>query len=294
MPRNPARRPRPTDHERPHIPTLGTACLQIRNALGISRATAYLRHSVSTTYLAAIENDRVLPSLEVLDQLITGYRCDPHQARYLRELRVPAVDLEPPGKLQQLVAGDSTLMAQLADLTHRGILAAYVDPLWNILACNDGFRAALPGIEAATDCIPAWLFTPAARKVLVEWEAETARAIATTKPVLARYRDSIQVHDIMRRLTPNKDFQRLWTPTVEVIYGRPVTDLLHIRDPNTGTLTSLHLVIAEQGQPYNIQLLIATPQPYSGPPDHKKILNTPTRHTGDEPEQPSPAHDPGR
>ncbi|NEW34148.1 helix-turn-helix transcriptional regulator, partial [Nocardia cyriacigeorgica] len=284
---------RPTDHERPHIPTLGTACLQIRTALGISRATAYLRHGVSTTYLAAIENDRVLPSLEVLDQLIAGYRCDPHQARYLRELRVPAVDLEPPGKLQQLVAGDSTLMAQLADLTHRGILAAYVDPLWNILVCNDGFRAALPGIEA-TDCVPVWLFTPAAREVLVEWEAETARAIATTKPVLARYRDSIQVHDIMRRLTPNKDFQRLWTPTVEVIYGRPVTDLLHIRDPNTGKLTSLHVVIAEPGQPYNIQLLIATPRPYAGPPDHKHILDTPRRHTSSEEEQGSSSHDQGR
>ncbi|MBF6095755.1 helix-turn-helix domain-containing protein [Nocardia cyriacigeorgica] len=293
MSRNPARRPRPTVHERPHIPTLGTACLQIRTALGISRATAYLRHGVSTTYLADIENGRVMPSLEVLEQLIAGYRCDPHQARYLRELRVPAVDLDPPDKLRQLVAGDTALMAQLDSLTDRCILAAYVDPLWNILACNDGFRAALPGIEA-TDCIPTWLFTPAAREVLVEWEAETARAIATTKPVLARYRDSIQVRDIMRRLAPNKDFQRFWTPNVEIIYGRPVTDLLHIRDPNTDEVTSLHLVIAEQGQPYNIQLLIATPQPYSGPPDHKTILDTPRRHAGNGTEQPSPSHDRGR
>lgn len=293
MSRNPARRPRPTDRERPHIPTLGSACLQIRSALGISRATAYLRHGVSTTYLADIENDRVMPSLEVLDQLITGYRCDTHQARYLRELRVPAVDLDPPDKLRQLVADDAALMAQLADLTDRGILAAYVDPLWNILACNTGFRSALPGIEA-TDCIPTWLFTPAAREVLVEWEAETARAIATTKPVLARYRTSIQVHDIMRRLTRNKDFQRLWTPTVEVIYGRPVTDLLHIRDPNTGELTSLHVVIADSGQPYNIQLLIATPRPYAGPPDHKQILDTPIRHTGNEPKQRTPSRNKSR
>ncbi|WP_171050225.1 helix-turn-helix domain-containing protein [Nocardia cyriacigeorgica] len=290
MTRNPARRPRPTDHERPHIPTLGSACLQIRSALGISRATAYLRHGVSTTYLADIERGRVMPSLEVLEQLITGYRCDPHQARYLRELRAPAVDLDPPEKLRQLVIDDTELMAQLADLTDRGILAAYVDPLWNILACNNGFRAALPRIET-TNCIPTWLFTPAARKVLVEWEAETARAIATTKPVLARYRDSIQVRDIMRRLAPNRDFQRFWAPTVEVIYGRPVTDLLHISDPNTGTLISLHLVIAEPGQPYNIQLLIATPRPYAGPPDHKTILDTPTRHTGNDPEQQSPSRD---
>ncbi|MBF6326639.1 helix-turn-helix domain-containing protein [Nocardia cyriacigeorgica] len=280
MTRNPTRRPHPADHERPHIPTLGSACLQIRNALGISRATAYLRHGVSTTYLAKIESDRTMPSLEVLEQLIAGYRCGPHQARYLRELRAPAVDLDAPDKLRQLVAGDTALMAQLTDLTNRGILAAYVDPLWNILACNNGFRAALPGIES-TDCIPTWLFTPEARDVLVEWEAETARAIATTKPVLARYRDSIQVRDIMRRLGPNKDFQRLWTPIVEVIYGRPVTDLLHIRDPDTDELTSLHLVIAEPGQPYNIQLLIATPQPYSGPTEHKRALDTPTRHADD-------------
>ncbi|WP_280451438.1 helix-turn-helix domain-containing protein [Nocardia cyriacigeorgica] len=280
MTRNPTRRPHPTDHERPHIPTLGSACLQIRNTLGISRATAYLRHGVSTTYLAKIESDRAMPSLEVLEQLIAGYRCGPHQARYLRELRAPAVDLDPPDKLRQLVAGDTTLIAQLTDLTYRGILAAYVDPLWNILACNDSFRAALPGIES-TDCIPTWLFTPEAREVLVEWEAETARAIATTKPVLARYRDSIQVRDIMRRLGPNRDFQRLWTPTVKVIYGRPVTDLLHIRDPHTDEITSLHLVIAEPGHPYNIQLLIATPQPYSGPTDHKRAPDTPIRHTDD-------------
>ncbi|MFE3444962.1 helix-turn-helix domain-containing protein [Nocardia sp. NPDC059180] len=263
MSRNPARRPHPSDHDGPQIPTLGSACWLIRRELGISRATAYTRHGVSTTYLADIESDRAMPSLEVLEQIINGYRCNPHQARYLRELRAPAVHLDPPDKLRELVTSDTTLTAQLTQLTDRCIFAAYVDPLWNILACNDGFRAALPGLEV-TDCIPTWLFTPLARQVLIEWESESARAIATTKPVLARYRDSAQARDIMRRLVPNKDFRRLWAARGDVIYGRPATDLLHIRDPDSGQLISLHVVIAEPGQPYNTQLLIATPRPYAG------------------------------
>ncbi|MBF6445730.1 hypothetical protein IU434_27405 [Nocardia farcinica] len=135
-----------------------------------------------------------------------------------------------------------------------------------MLSCNDLFRSAIPGLDQ-TNCIPtSWLFTPLAREVLIEWEAETSRAISTTWPVLARYRDSVQAHDIMRHLSANKEFRRLAQANTAVIYGRPSTSLLHVRNPDTGDIASWRVAIADTGQPQNLQLLIITRKPYSGPP----------------------------
>ncbi|WP_419198109.1 hypothetical protein [Nocardia vinacea] len=78
-----------------------------------------------------------------------------------------------------------------------------MDPMWNVLACNQSFRSVLPGLHE-TESIPRWLFSSIAQTVLVEWHHEAAHSVATTKAVLGRYRRSQQAQGLPRLwLTPD-------------------------------------------------------------------------------------------
>src|SRR4051794_33967890 len=69
---------------------------QIRDHKKISRAKTYRRLDEAATpnYLYELERGIYKPSQTMLDGLVTGYRLNKDQARYLRELSYPSVDLE--------------------------------------------------------------------------------------------------------------------------------------------------------------------------------------------------------
>lgn len=249
----------------PRLPALGATLWTIReDHLKLSRSKAYQRHAVSQSYLFNIEVHGTVPTLETLDRLIDGYNLPPLLARHLRDLRTPPECLAPASKLRDSVTSNHTLLNHLDDLERRSIIAAYVDPLWNVLACTEPLRANLPGIED-TWSVPAWTFSPAAKRVIVDWEHEAAHTVATLRVALGRYRDSEQARQLMHRLRPNLDFQRLWNGSIDVAYSRDSSNLLHIRDPLTETPGSYLLAVADVDQSRNIQLLTAIGKPYSGP-----------------------------
>ncbi|MEV5832847.1 helix-turn-helix domain-containing protein [Nocardia sp. NPDC052112] len=268
MSQNPAHRA----HDRtrrgplPHIPTLGSTCFQIRTELGLSREVAKQRHGISTSYLSDIEADRTTPKPETLEKLINGYELDPPRTRNLRELRAPAEHLRTTDSLRRYVHDDVGLMTYLGALERRDVFAAYVDPLWNILASTDGYRSCLAGIGENGN-VRAWVFTRHAREILTDWRYEANRTVAVVRAVLGAYRDSEQARDLMRRLRPNRDFQRLWNSSTQVAYGRHVNDLLHRRDPNTHDLASYRISIADLTQNQHVLLVTAIRHPYSGPTD---------------------------
>lgn len=266
MSQNPARRAHNHTRRRslPHIPTLGSTCFHIRNELGLSRAVAQQRHGISTSYLADIEADRSTPKPETLEKLIAGYDLDDMRARHLRELRAPAEHLPTADSLRRCVHDNLGLMTYLHDLEKRDLFAAYVDPTWNILASTDGFRSLLTGIGENGN-VRAWMFSPHARAVLPGWPYEASRTVAVVRGALGLYRDSEQARDLMRQLRPNRDFQRLWSSSTQVAYGRHVNDLLHRRDPDTKELASYRISIADLTQNQHVQLVTAIRQPYSGP-----------------------------
>ncbi len=266
MTRNPAHR---SNNARPRpqlsIPTLGTTLRLIRDDLGLSRFTARDRHGISASYLFEIETDRYVPKLETLETIIDGYKVDSLLGRHLRELRAPAEDLAPTDKLRHCVTGNVDWISHLDDLERRGVFAAYVDPMWNILACNNLFRSALPSIEK-TDSIPTWIFSPVAQKVFVDWNREAAHSVAYNKAILGIYRNSQQARDLIRQLGPNKECRRLWAASLAVNYGRDTDDLLHHRDITTGELRSYRISIAPQTEALDVYLVTAIGKPYSGPP----------------------------
>ncbi|WP_433524055.1 helix-turn-helix domain-containing protein [Nocardia pseudovaccinii] len=266
MSQNPAHRAH--DHTRrgplPHIPTLGSTCFHIRTELGLSRKVAKQRHGISTSYLADIEADRTTPKPETLEKIIAGYELDPPRTRNLRELLTPAEHLPTTDSLRRCVHDDVGLMTYLGALERRDLFAAYVDPLWNILASTDGFRSWLAGIGENGN-VRAWVFSPHAREILTDWRYEASRTVAVVRAVLGTYRDSEQARALMRHLRPIRDFQRFWNSSTQVAYGRHVNDLLHRRDPDSRDLASYRISIADLTQNQHVQLVTAIGQPYSGP-----------------------------
>ncbi|MFI2477834.1 helix-turn-helix domain-containing protein [Nocardia xishanensis] len=260
--RAPTRRPQP----QARIPTLGRTCQLLRNERKLTFAKAYARHGISRSYLTEIEKDTRPPSLETLERMIDGYDADLLLARHLRELRAPAEGLPSTDYLRQCVRENPAAIDHLRDLDGHGVLAAYLDPLWNMLACNDGFRTATPGLNESELLIPAWLFSPPAKAFFLDWTSEATHSVASHKTILGRYRDSEQARHFMQILGPNPEFVRLWTASIRVAYGRNASDLLHLLDPTTGEPASYSLSISNVTQSEHVLLVTAIRKPYSGPP----------------------------
>ncbi|WP_280503821.1 helix-turn-helix domain-containing protein [Nocardia farcinica] len=249
----------------PSIPTLGTSLRTIRDDhLRLSRSAAQQRHGVSQSYLFDLEADKEMPTLETLDRIITGYDLSPTLRRHLHELRAGPEYLAPIDKLLTLDPHRAALLEHLDALEARDILAAYIDPIANVLACNNAFASRLPGINEIR-CVPMWIFSPVARPIIIDWEYEAAHAVATLKPVLGRYRESEQAHELIHHLRPHKDFQRIWQAGVDVAYGRKTSDLYHWRNPATGEPESHLLTISDVDHTQNVKLVTAIRKPYSGP-----------------------------
>ncbi|WP_435592123.1 helix-turn-helix domain-containing protein [Nocardia sp. bgisy118] len=276
MSQNPARRSPRIRRLRSQvaIPTFGSTCRLIREDLGLSLTRASPQLDIARSTLTDVENG-FLPTLDTVNQIIAGYKVDPLMARHLRELLAPAEDLPSTDYLRQCVREKTAAVDHLCDLDERGVLAAYLDPLWNLLACNDSFRAAVPG-QHETDLIPAWLFSPPARNYFLDWPGEATHTVASHKTILGRYRDSEQAQRFVQILGQIPEFVDLWTSSIRIAYGRNTADLLHMRDRATGDPASYSLSISNVTQTEHVLLVTAIRKPYSGPALHHPV--TSSRH----------------
>ncbi|WP_280454111.1 helix-turn-helix domain-containing protein [Nocardia brasiliensis] len=221
----------------PQIPTLGATCRHFREGRRMSREVASRTCGVATSWLYRIEMQHQMPSIEVLDQIIKGYRLDSAQAKHLHELRVPGESLEPSRDLRDRVTANAAQMAHLRDLESLGVLAAYVDPMASILACNNLFRAAFPGVEEMGS-YPVWVFSDQAKEVLVNWPREADHAVESTKRALGRYRDARQSQDLLRHLRSTKEYRSRWAASIKIAYGRDTNALLYLRDSVSKVVTA--------------------------------------------------------
>ena len=264
LPRNAAQPPRSTPKLLVLPPTLGDTCLAIRKALGLSRSVAYDAHGVSQSYLFDIENNLRVPTSGILDRLIDAYGLDSQQAQHLHELREPAHHLPATGELGAQLQHHIGLIPHLDDLEAKGILAAYIDPLYNILACNNSFHTAWPGL-AETDSLLSWIFEPTAAQSAPDRDREAAHTVAITRALAGRYRDSGQTKKLLRKLSHHDEFTRRWTSTIDVAYGRAPDDLLHRDYPPTGESRSFTMTKTGVSRLPHISLITLIPMPNNGP-----------------------------
>ncbi|MFD3510103.1 helix-turn-helix domain-containing protein [Nocardia sp. NPDC058666] len=247
------------------IPTLATTCLWIRQDQDLTREEAQKLLGFSISHLARIENG-FSPHPKTLELLIRGYRLNQAMAAHLRDLAAPDVPLAPTQSLRTYVATDPTLTMNLDRLQARGLLAAYTDPLWNVLARNDSFTRTVRGIDES-ESIASWMFSPHSRSILVDPEAEKAWTVATLKATMGRYRTSQQAQTLVSELGPNPDAQRLWAASLNATSGRDTTSPLHTVNA-FGRPISYQINFSDGVRAHHIQLITATPEPYSGPPVH--------------------------
>ncbi|WP_249643864.1 MmyB family transcriptional regulator [Nocardia sputi] len=243
---------------------MGGTCLAFRKARNLSRSDAYDIHGVSQSYLYDIEHDKRIPTPATLDRLIDAYDLDSRQSQYLHELRQPAQDLPGLDQLAHRLRGHPGLMHHLEHLTAGDVLGAYVDPLHHILACNDLFRTAWPGL-GETDSILSWIFGEAAAPSAPDRTREATKTVAITRMLTGRYRTSTQTNTLLHQLSDHGEFTRRWRSSIDVADGRSPDDLLYRRHPDTGDPLSFAMTMSKVHIIDHVWLLTLLPIPRSGP-----------------------------
>ncbi|MEU4712024.1 helix-turn-helix domain-containing protein [Nocardia salmonicida] len=245
------------------IPNLGTTCLWIRDDLGLTRDEAADAVGFSAVHLGRIERGEREPSLSTLEGIILGYRLDQVMAAHLHDLAIADIPLAPTHYLRAYVRADPSLAVNLARLQARGILAAYIDPMSNVLSRNDLLANALAGIDDIGS-IPAWMFSEHSKTILVDPDSERSWTVAMLKAALGKHRTSVQAKELVAALAPNREAQRLWAASVSVSRGRDSRCLLHAHGTNRSGV-SYQLSLTDSIASKHIQLVTATPESYSGP-----------------------------
>jgi|SRR5450755_284000 transcriptional regulator with XRE-family HTH domain len=216
--------------------------------VGLRRRTSGLRReevaqlaSISTTYYTFLEQGRdVRPSRQILDSLADALRLSHAERGYLHEL-IHGAPRRPAANAAE------KLPPAVADLVDR------LDPhptyvtgrCWDVLAANRAARAVWtdwPEVPPAERNMLWWTFMdPAARSVLIEWEAEASAQLARFRTAAARHPDDPGFVALIERLHAGSAEVRAWWPRHDVAPLSSGTK--RIRHPVLGELTFQHVVL---------------------------------------------------
>ncbi|WP_431953283.1 helix-turn-helix domain-containing protein [Nocardia lijiangensis] len=220
----------------------------LRHRHHLSRESAAQQAGFSGSYLNRLIRDRTNPGHRVFAKLARAFDLDPLQRRHLQELWQPSADLPPAEELRQRLIGQG-VQAHLDELDARKVLAVCCDPLRTVLHGNQIFRSTVPGLAEADDNFSLWMFSPAARDSIVNWESEIRYTVAILRGTLGRYRDLPRARSLFRKLRATPEFPGLWDSTpMQVAYGCRRPAPINLRAPWTNQPRSLSLEISEYGE----------------------------------------------
>ncbi|MGW5569879.1 MmyB family transcriptional regulator [Nocardia thailandica] len=235
------------------VPNFADTIRRIRDDLGLTRDDVA---AISRAHLARLENGQ-RPTEQMIEHLVTAYDANDDLTRHLRELSTPAEHLEADSSARTRIQNDPILREQLDHLDRRGILGAYIDPLWNVLFANKTFRETLSGIDEQQS-MALWQFSKAAEEILLDIEHERAHTVACLRAAAGRFRDSPHTSKLLRQLVSIPEFQRLWAGPIRVEYGRPLQDLIHART-TSGEPVAFRLGFTDWIPPHRARLITAEP-----------------------------------
>ncbi|WP_232851419.1 MmyB family transcriptional regulator [Nocardia acididurans] len=212
---------------------MGKLLRRLRDERQVSREKLAFNAGVSSSYITHLENgNRDRPTREVLHALVRYLdRVGPLsqvERRHLLDLaglgagEYPAVD--------QLRAWITPDMHHALTL-HEPNLAAYFDTRWNLLASNESFANAFPGLTEQGNMLHWLLGNDIARQTVVEWEQEVRLLVHWLRGLLAGSGDATSSVAFLAELAQYEHFCRMWDEEA-VAYGRD-RPLLHLRDPGT-------------------------------------------------------------
>jgi transcriptional regulator with XRE-family HTH domain len=221
---------------------------------GLRRRTRGLRReevaglaAISPTYYAFLEQGRgIRPSRAVLDALAGALRLDPAERDYIHALvHDGAAPTNAGADAEVLAVGIAALVDRLDPQP------AYVTGrCWDVLCANRAARALWtdwPALPATERNMLAWMFTPAAREVFVEWESEASAQLARFRGAAAHHPGDPEFAALIERLHATSPEVRAWWPRHDVAplsSGRK-----RLRHPDLGEIEMSHVVLQVADDP---------------------------------------------
>jgi len=230
-----------------------------RRTSGLRREEVAQLAGVSATYYTFLEQGRDLrPSWEVLEAIARALRLSPAERAHLHTLGsgTPKAARRP---------GAETLpLAVVALVDHLDPYPTYVTGrYWDVLAANRAARLLWtdwPALPPENRNMVWWTFTdPAARRVFVDWEAESSAQLARFRTAADRFPDDPSFTSLIGRLRDaSPEFRAAW-PRHEVA---PLSSGgKRIRHPVLGELALTHVVLTLADDQEQMLVTFAASQP---------------------------------
>jgi len=212
-----------------------------RRTRGLRREEVAQLAAISTTYYTFLEQGRdVHPSRQVLDALARALRLSPAERAHLHELAHGHQAPDSPGTVETLAPAVATLVDRL-DPHPTYVTGRRFD----VLAANRAARALWtdwPALPPQERNMLWWMFTaPAARTILIEWEAEASALLARFRAAADRHPDDPEFAALIGRLQAGSPEARAWWPRHDVVALSSGTKRL--RHPVLGDLELEHVVL---------------------------------------------------
>lgn len=186
-----------------------------RRTPGLRREELALLAGISATWYTYLEQGRdIRPSDQVLGAIASTLRLDPSEREHLFRLagHTPAVHAEEAEPLTAEVAGVPHLLQPQP--------AYIIDGSYDVLSCNRAAGELFPNLTATPEQ-PAnfvrWTFLePAARDVIVDWEAEARGLLARLRTLAGRHPGSRRYMRLIDELKAGSPHMRAWWPQYDV------------------------------------------------------------------------------
>ncbi|WP_067687749.1 helix-turn-helix domain-containing protein [Nocardia jejuensis] len=207
---------------------------RLRDDRGVSRERLAFNAGVSASYITHLEKgDRGNPTREVvealtryLDRLVPMSIADHRQLSDLAGLVVEGFPT-----LDELRGAITPEMAQVLEL-YRPNLAAYLDTRANVLACNDSWVDAFPGLAEDGNMLRWFFGNELATRVMVNWDVDRRRIVRWMRGLIGRSGNVADFADLLLELGEFPSFRQSWSEGG--VEFAPHVFTLHLRNPVTG------------------------------------------------------------
>ncbi|MEU6587162.1 helix-turn-helix transcriptional regulator [Nocardia sp. NPDC046763] len=223
------------------LPSFGELLRRLRDDRAVSRERLAFAAGVSASYITQLEKGgKAKPTRAVVDALV---RClelwNPLSAtelRYLHDLAGLEIGGHPTvAELRKSIDADALRVLAM----HRPNLAALYDTRGNVLAGNEDWAQAFPGLREGGN-LYRWMFAdPVAREVMADWESDVRQSVGWLRGTVGSAADPGGFAGIMRELGAFPDFRRFWAEG-DVGFAPPVRTM-RLRDRSTGALRNFRV-----------------------------------------------------
>lgn len=196
----------------------------------LSRTELAAQAGIGVGYVIKLEQGvAVNPSLEVVDNLAGALGADSLERQHLHDLAAYHQAVGVVGKDADDGRQITEMMRAYVDHLAPN-LAGFVDDAWNVLYANCEYSRIYRHIDRpGVGNVLTWFFQePQSRRIMVDWETEARLTVAWLRALMVRRPGSRLFLPLLRRLSTNPDFVRMWEMQ-EILMGRH-TPYMYVHD----------------------------------------------------------------